>query len=57
MGKDGGRQKIDDLRRANMALRGQTKQLKKEKDDLVQENKELKQANNDLTREKGFFQK
>lgn len=40
-----------------MALRGQTKQLKKEKDDLVQENKELKQANNDLTREKGFFQK
>jgi len=57
VGKDGGRQKIDDLRRANMALRGQTKQLKKEKDDLVQENKELKQANNDLTREKGFFQK
>ena len=44
--KDGGRQKIDDLRRANMALRAQTKQLKKEKYDLMQENKELKQANN-----------
>ena len=29
-----------------MALRAQTKQLKKEKYDLMQENKELKQANN-----------
>jgi hypothetical protein len=44
--KDGGGQKIDDLRRANMVLRAQTKQLKKEKYDLMQENKELKQANN-----------